>query len=200
MKEKIFYFLLFASFTNIQGCNSQNTNKPEKEISKYEFKDSKEISHTPIAYQDMTGTCWAFATTSFLESEISRKTGEDIDLSEMYIVRNTYLQKAYSNVMRHGQFPFFEGCLNPDALETVNLFGLVPYENYTGLKGNDKYHDHQKVLKKIKDLLPQYVKRGVNKNDLQNEVNGLLDKAMEKAPTDFLYKNTFLCLKISNLP
>lgn len=57
---------------------------------KYDFQTIKDIEATPVISQDITGTCWSFSSTSFLEAEIIRTTGRKIDLSEMYNVRNTY--------------------------------------------------------------------------------------------------------------
>ena len=69
----------------------------------YEFQTVKEINCTPVISQGITGTCWSFSTTSFLESEIIRLTGKPIELSELYTVRNTYPKKAENNVHRQGK-------------------------------------------------------------------------------------------------
>ncbi|MDO5487512.1 MAG: C1 family peptidase, partial [Rikenellaceae bacterium] len=39
---------------------------------KYEFTDVKVNPATPVKNQANTGTCWCFATVSFLESELLR--------------------------------------------------------------------------------------------------------------------------------
>lgn len=59
----------------------------------YKFTDVIDLDATPVISQGATGTCWSFSTSSFLESEIIRLTGKQIDLSEMYTVRNTYPKK-----------------------------------------------------------------------------------------------------------
>ena len=41
-------------------------------------------------------------TLSFLESEILRAGGPELDLSEMWIVRNVYFEKAVKYVRLHG--------------------------------------------------------------------------------------------------
>jgi bleomycin hydrolase len=189
MKSKVILFNFILLFFLVESCRAQSKPKVEKQLSKYEFTKIKELPHTPISYQDMSGTCWAFGTTSFIESEIQRKTGNLIDLSEMYVVRNAYVQKAYSHVMRHGQLPFFEGALNHDALESMDLNGIVPYTVYTGLKGKDKYHDHSKLSKKIKETLPKYLKKGIRNGDLIVEINEIINKHMEEVPSHFVYDN-----------
>ena len=40
--------------------------------------------HFPPTPQYLTGTCWSFSSTSFIESEIHRVSGQEIKLSEMW--------------------------------------------------------------------------------------------------------------------
>ena len=65
----------------------------------YKFTDVIDLDATPVISQGKTGTCWSFSTSSFLESEIIRLTGKEIDISEMYTVRNTYPKKADNYVV-----------------------------------------------------------------------------------------------------
>ena len=92
----------------------------------YEFHSIKDIEATPVISQGQTGTCWSFSTTSFLEAEIIRLTGKKIDLSEMYNVRNTYLDKAENYVMRQGKAQFGEGGLSHDVINSARKYGIVP--------------------------------------------------------------------------
>ena len=47
-------------------------------IAQYTFKDEIRLPDLPVESQGRTGTCWSFATTSFLESELIRmgKSGQ----------------------------------------------------------------------------------------------------------------------------
>ena len=58
--------------------------------------------HLPVIDQGNTGTCWSFATTSFLESEIIRKGYPKTDLSEMYFVYHAYKNKGLKYLLFHG--------------------------------------------------------------------------------------------------
>ena len=60
----------------------------------YVFTSVIDLEATPVISQGRTGTCWSFSSTSFLESEVIRLTGKQIDLAERYTVRNTYPKKA----------------------------------------------------------------------------------------------------------
>ncbi len=64
----------------------------------YQFKEVKNLACTPVKNQQMTGTCWCFSTTSFIESELIRTGHGKYDLSEMFLVRHTYRKKAERKV------------------------------------------------------------------------------------------------------
>lgn len=68
--------------------------KADETKSPYEFKVDLQLKSTPVKNQYWTGTCRCFATISFLESEALRLAKEDVDLSEMFVVRHTYPPKA----------------------------------------------------------------------------------------------------------
>lgn len=123
----------------------------------YQFTDVIDLEATPVISQGNTGTCWSFSTSSFLESEIIRLTGKEIDLSEMYTVRNTYPNKAENFVMRQGKAQFSEGGLAHDVLNSVRDYGLVPNEAFSGLFANQSKHNHAEMVAVIKSMLETYV-------------------------------------------
>ena len=50
------------------------------------FTTIKEIPITSVKNQWRSGTCWAYATLGYFESEILRQTGKTYDLCEMFVV------------------------------------------------------------------------------------------------------------------
>ncbi|CAM1347519.1 C1 family peptidase [Tenacibaculum insulae] len=125
---------------------------------KYEFKTIKDIENTQVKSQGRTGTCWSFSTTSFLESEIIRLTGKNIDLSEMYTVRNTYADKASNYLYRQGKAQFSEGGLGHDVINSVANYGLVPEHVFSGLSVGQEKHNHAEVVAVLKAMLNTYIK------------------------------------------
>jgi len=95
--------LVFLSMLPLIGA-AQKESKQEKPA--YVFKVETAVKRTPVKNQYKTGTCWCFATISYLESELLRLGKEDLDLSEMFVVRNTYPLKAANYVRLHGMFSF----------------------------------------------------------------------------------------------
>ena len=144
MNKSIFYvaFLLF-NFTGFSQA--------------YEFVIIKDIAATPVISQGATGTCWSFSSTSFLEAEIIRLTGKKIDLSEMYNVRNTYLDKAENYVMRQGKAQFGEGGLNHDVINSARKYGVVPESSFTGKTNLEKQHDHSKMAAELEAIVKKAV-------------------------------------------
>jgi bleomycin hydrolase len=123
----------------------------------YEFHTIKDIEATPVTSQDKSGTCWSFSTTSFLEAEIIRLTGKKIDLSEMYNVRNTYLDKAENYVMRQGKAQFGEGGLSHDVINSARKYGVIPENNFTGkINPNEKYN-HEKMEAELEAIVKKAV-------------------------------------------
>ena len=60
----------------------------------FKFTDVKTVKTTPVKDQNKSGTCWSFSGIGMLEDEILRKGGQETDLSEMFVVRNAYIDKA----------------------------------------------------------------------------------------------------------
>ena len=81
---------------------------------------------TSIKDQNRSGTCWAYSTLSFFESEILKKTGKTYDLSEMYVANKTYMDRATMAVRMHGDVSFSEGGSAYDVLYALQHYGIVP--------------------------------------------------------------------------
>ena len=84
---------------------------PEKKTGGYDFTVQHSIECTDVKSQGSTGTCWSFATASFIESELIRREKGQHDLSEMFIVKNIYRDKARNFVLRQGKANFSQGAL-----------------------------------------------------------------------------------------
>ncbi|RAV28682.1 C1 family peptidase [Sinomicrobium soli] len=123
----------------------------------YSFNSVIDLEATPVISQDITGTCWSFSTSSFLESEIIRISGKQIDISEMYNVRNTYPEKAWNYVMRQGKAQFSQGGLAHDVINSAAEYGLVPHQVYTGLSDGQEKHNHTEMVSVLEGMLNVYI-------------------------------------------
>src|SRR6266511_4897722 len=107
--------------------------QPSAPVQTPQFFDVKTLKATPVKNQAMTGTCWCFATTSLIESEEIRKENKEIDLSEMFTVRNIYIEKAKNYILRGGKAQFGEGGLGHDEIRAAALYGAVLEAEYSEL-------------------------------------------------------------------
>jgi len=157
---------------------------------KYEFTPVKDILASSVKNQGNTGTCWSFSTSSFVESEIKRISGLNINISEMYFVRNTYTIKAWDYVMRQGHAQFGQGGLAHDVNNAIRKFGMVPNSAFSGLLNGQKTYNHAEMFTLLKTTLDDYIKSDTKKSasNWQTDVNNILDTYMGKNPTTFTYK------------
>ena len=128
MKIKKFSFLaiLFASISSYSAQDSKDF--------AYSFTPMIEVAETSVKSQGMTGTCWSYSASSFLESEAARISGHVVDLSEMATVRYTYPLKAQMYIRLQGKHQFSAGSLAHDVMNAAKGWGVVPQSVYTGLK------------------------------------------------------------------
>ncbi len=113
------------------------------------FKVETVVKHFPVIDQGSTGTCWSFATTSFLESEIIRKGYPETDLSEMFFVYHTYKNRALRYVMFHGNNNHTQGGQAHDVIDVLREHGMVTYEAFPGVEDNGR-HNHWNLSKEVR--------------------------------------------------
>ena len=156
----------------------------------YKFTSVTDLETTPVISQGITGTCWSFSSTSFLESEIIRLTGNKIDLSEMYQVRTTYPIKAENFIMRQGKAQFSEGGLAHDVMNSVAKNGLVPEEAFSGMLLGETKHNHAEMVAVLEAMLKTYVDNPGRKlsNKWRPAIEGVLDVYIGKNVTNFTFE------------
>lgn len=153
----------------------------------FKFTTVSDVPTTEVRNQESTGTCWAFATTSFIETELMRLGAGEIDLSEMFTVRHAYSQKALRYFRLHGKGNYSEGGQAHDVLNVVKEFGFVPESAYSGNEYQGEFHIHREMAKSTKAMLDEIVKNPNRKiTPVWNQsVNGVLDTYMGAAPEKF---------------
>ncbi|MCF0166886.1 MAG: aminopeptidase [Bacteroidales bacterium] len=140
--KKLLFVAMFAalSVSAVAGPKGKNEKTPEKEG--YVFTEVSRVAATPVKNQASSGTCWAYSTLSFLESEILRVSGKEVDLSEMFVAAHTYSDRAEKYVRLHGRLEFGPGSGFGSALAIIKKYGLVPQESFEGLNYGTKLNKH----------------------------------------------------------
>lgn len=113
------------------------------ETSVYQFVDDVEVKHTIVQNQGSSGTCWCYAGTGFVEAEMLRKYGVELNLSEMFFDRWAYKAKFEKYVRMHGEAANIScGGEVIDVLYALTEDGMVPNEDYTGWVLGEERNNH----------------------------------------------------------
>ncbi len=114
--------LLTVTATAQENLQKQASSKQIKKT----FTTIKENPITSVKNQYRSGTCWAYATLGYLESEILRKTGKTYDLCEMFVVNRDYMDCATHYVRMHGYSQISEGGACDDVVDVIRQYGICP--------------------------------------------------------------------------
>jgi len=154
------------------------------------FKIVKELKHTSVKNQALSGTCWAFATTSFIESELLRMNKGEFDISEMFAVRNNYKQKSIVYIRMNGNDFFTYGGQAHDVMWSIKNFGILPESIYSGRIHNEKNHNHAEMdsimQSFVKSLLPNKGDKLIHR--WLKVVDNILDTYLGEVPENFNFK------------
>ncbi len=140
----------------------------------YKFETITQNKALEVCSQGITGTCWSFSTASFLESEMERLGHGKLDLSEMFIVKNVYKEKALNYVNYHGKTNFGEGSLAHDYLNAAEKYGLMTYEAFPGRIGDER-HDHREMASVLEAFVKAVVGKGKISKHWKAAYAGVLD-------------------------
>ncbi len=155
-------------------------------VAQYRFTATQDIECTEIKSQGSTGTCWSFATSSFLESELIRMGVSDPDISEMFIVREIYKDKARNYVLRQGKANFSQGSLSHDVIRVLNAKGIVPQAAYAGKAPSEKKYNHTEMEAVLKGMLDGVLKQKTPSDKWMLAFEKVLDVYLGECPTEFM--------------
>lgn len=173
-------------------CGASAQNRAKVKFPEYSFTTVKAAPITSVKNQYRSGTCWAFSTIGFVESEVIRLNGikdaaQYPDFSEFFIVSHSYLERAEKFVRLDGKMGFSAGSQGGDVLDVIQQWGLVPQAEMTGMQyGTDK-----PVQAELDGVLKAYVDvivRNPNKTlttAWKNGVKGILDAYLGTWPDKF---------------
>ena len=144
----------------------------------FEFTVVKENPITSIKNQNRAGTCWSYSGLAFIESELLRMGKGEHDLAEMFIVHNTYLDRADKAVRTHGDVSFSQGGSFYDVLYAMKHYGLVPEsEMRPGMMYGDTLSNHNELSAVSDAVVAAIAKQSKLQKNANNEL--LWKKAVE---------------------
>ncbi len=172
------------------GAGAAMAQDETKEPEGYQFKMLTEVTSTAVNNQQRAGTCWSYSSMGMLEAEMLRMGKEYINLSEMFVVRKSYEEKAVNYVRMHGMANFGGGGALNDVFDVYKNYGAIPEELYTGLHYGTDVHTHGEldaVLKAYLDGVIQNKNRKLSTAWLEG-FKGILDAYLGPVPEKFSYK------------
>ena len=189
--KKLFTMALMAAF--VLSAQAQDADKKDSADSKKPvFTTIKELPITSVKDQNRSGTCWAYSTLSFFESEILKKTGKTYDLCEMFIANKDYMERAELTVRMHGDSQFSQGGSAGDVLIIMKNHGIVP-ETAMPLPGTMQgdslanFNEFFSVMEPFVDAVAKNKAKKIS-NQWKPALQGIIDAYLGKCPETFTYE------------
>ena len=154
---------------------------------KPEFTVVKQAPVTSVKNQYRSGTCWCYSALSFVESEIIRQKGIEVDLSEMFVVNHAYFDRAVKYIRLDGKLGFSAGSSFGDVFEVIKSYGIVPQNVYSGMN----YGTELPVQGELDAVLEGFVKALVTNPNRKltpawkPAFQGILDAYLGEIPATF---------------
>ncbi|MBR3409138.1 MAG: aminopeptidase [Paludibacteraceae bacterium] len=191
--KKIFCIAALAAV-----CLSAGAQEAEKKdsVKGFQFTTMDSVGITSVKDQNRSSTCWAFSTIGFLESELLRLTGKTYDLSEMFVVSHTMMDRAEYVVRMHGDADFAPGGSAYDVIYCLKNYGMVPQEAMPGIMYGTSKADTLPVHTELDAVAKGYV-NGIAKNTRLKKLSpiwkqglqAIYDAYLGKYPTYFTYED-----------
>ena len=184
--------IILASFALLcLGAAAQP--KTKVQFPEYEFTVVKENPITSVKNQNRSGTCWAFSTIGFFESEAIRlgnikDTLKYPDFSEMFCVYKSYSDRADKFVRLDGHLNFAAGSSADDVLTIIRDYGIVPQSAYSGMNYGTELPEQAEmdaVLKAYVGAVAKVPNRNRLSTAWKNGFNGILDAYLGVIPAQF---------------
>ena len=191
MKHYLLLLALLSMSTLAFAQEPEEENKEEEEEG-FVFTTVCEAPITPIKNQNRSGTCWAYSSLGFFESELIRQGKGEFDLCEMFLAHKTYEDRAKASVRLHGDISFSQGGSFYDAVYCIKNYGMMP-EEAMPLPGT-LYGDTLANFNEFFSVTEAYVNaiaKGQQKSLSPawfNALNAILDTYLGEVPETFEYQ------------
>ena len=193
MKKILCIFAICALSLNAMA-QTDTTQLSADSVEGFQFTTIDSIAITPVKDQNRSGTCWSYSTIGFLESELIRMGKGEYDLSEMFVVHHTMLDRAEYVVRMYGTAQFAPGGSAYDVIYCLKNYGLVPQEAMSGIKYGSTPADTLPVHSEL-DAVAGGVVKAVTNSGLKKltpvwkqALTAIYDTYLGERPTTFTYK------------
>lgn len=187
--KKLFTLALLACLAAGAGAQEKKDSVCKK---KPVFTTIKENKITSIKDQNRSGTCWAYSTLAFFESEILKKTGKTYDLCEMFIANKDYMERAVLTVRMHGDSQFSQGGSFADVCTIMKNHGICPEGAMPapGTLTGDSLANFGEFFSVMEPYVAAVAKSTAKKISPQwkKGLQGIIDAYLGECPEEFVYE------------
>lgn len=171
------------------GATAQDATKETKAEEGYVFTTIKELPITPVKDQYRSSTCWSFSALGFIESELLRTGKGEYDLSEMFVVHHTMMDRGVNFVRLHGDASFSPGGSFYDIIYCMDRYGLVPQDAMPGIRYGEEKHNHSELDKVARSVVDGVIAESPQKLSpvWKDALKGVYDAYLGEVPETFTY-------------
>lgn len=180
--------IIAAALCLLPGVSFAQTEKKDSTV----FTVVKENPITPVKDQNQSGTCWAYSSLGFLESELLRMGKGEHDLCESFLVYHTYMDRADKAIRTHGDVSFSQGGSFYDAIYCLKNYGIVPQDAMPA--PGAPYGDSLFNFNQLSNVTTAYVEAIAKSNAKKinpvwkKDLNCMYENYFGKLPEKFTYK------------
>lgn len=190
MKRIVFFILAALSLT--AWAQTDSTEVKKDSVEGWQFTTVDSVAITPVKDQHRSSTCWAFSTLGFLESEVLRIKGKEIDFSEMFVVSKTMIDRATYCVRLYNEPHFAPGGSAYDVIYCMSHYGLVPQEAMPGIRYGWTKNDTLPIHAELDRVAGGYLNglNGLKKISpvWKEGLQAIYDTYLGKCPEEFEYE------------
>ena len=173
-------------------AQSDSTQVKKDSVEGWQFTTVDSIPITRVKDQHRSGTCWAFSTLGFLESEVLRIKGKEVELSPMFVVSKTLIDRATYCVRLYNEPRFAEGGSAYDVIYCMQHYGLVPKSAMPGIRYGWTEADTLPVFSELTAVASGYLS-GLKKQKKLSPIwreglQAIYDVYLGPCPTEFEYE------------
>lgn len=180
--------IIAAALCLLPGVSFAQAEKKDSTV----FTVVKENPITPVKDQNQSGTCWAYSSLGFLESELLRMGKGEHDLCESFLVYHTYMDRADKAIRTHGDVSFSQGGSFYDAIYCLKNYGIVPQDAMPA--PGTPYGDSLFNFNQLSNVTTAYVEAIAKSNAKKinpvwkKDLNCMYENYFGKLPEKFTYK------------
>lgn len=191
MKKIILLALSALTMSAFAQTDSTEVKKDSVEEG-FRFTTVDSLPITRVKDQHRSGTCWAFSTLGFLESEVLRIKGKEVEFSPMFVVSKTLIDRATYTVRMYNEPRFAEGGSAYDVIYCMQHYGLVPKSAMPGIRYGWTEADTLPVFSELSAVASGYL-GGLKKQKKLSPVwreglQAIYDTYLGACPEDFEYE------------